>query len=87
MLQLFKQSGQGQGLVAGQPFGQNPDGRDPLGRSLFNQGGADLYGERVPTELELGKARASMEELHRRASQRQRPVEELDYLNRLLRRF
>jgi hypothetical protein len=54
---------------------------------MYNQGGADLWGERVPTELELGRARAIMEELYRRAGQRHRPVDELDYLQRLLRRF
>jgi Domain of unknown function (DUF4175) len=46
-----------------------------------------VYGERVPTNLDLGHARAIMEELQRRASQRSRPTEELDYLQRLLRRF
>ena len=41
----------------------------------------------MPTELDLGQARAIMEELQRRAAQRNRPCEELDYLQRLLRRF
>jgi hypothetical protein len=54
---------------------------------MYNQGGADLWGERVPTELDLGKARAILEELQRRASERQRSADELDYLHRLLRRF
>jgi hypothetical protein len=79
--------GQGQGQMPGQQYGQAPNNRDPLGRSMYNQGGADLWGERVPTELDLGKARAILEELQRRASERQRPVDELDYLHRLLRRF
>ena len=35
----------------GQQFGQSPTNRDPLGRSLYNQGGADVYGVRVPTNL------------------------------------
>jgi hypothetical protein len=88
MLQEMQQMyGQGQGQMPGQQFGQSPTNRDPLGRSLYNQGGADVYGERVPTNLDLGHARAIMEELQRRASQRSRPTEELDYLQRLLRRF
>jgi uncharacterized protein (TIGR02302 family) len=88
MLQeMQRMYGQGQGQMPGQQFGQSPNNRDPLGRSLYNQGGADLYGERVPTDLDLGHARAIMEELQRRASQRSRPSEELDYLQRLLRRF
>jgi uncharacterized protein (TIGR02302 family) len=87
MQEMQRMLGQGQGQVPGQQFGQSPNNRDPLGRSLYNQGGADLYGARVPTDLDLGHARAIMEELQRRAAQRSRPVEELDYLQRLLRRF
>ena len=88
MIQEMQQMyGQGQGQMPGQQFGQTPANRDPLGRSMYNQGGADLYGERVPTDLDLGHARAIMEELQRRASQQNRPTEELDYLRRLLRRF
>ncbi|HEX2479931.1 MAG TPA: DUF4175 family protein, partial [Geminicoccaceae bacterium] len=87
MQEMQRMYGQGQGQMPGQQFGQAPNNRDPLGRSLYNQGGADLWGERVPTELELGRARAIMEELYRRAGQRYRPSEELDYLDRLLRRF
>jgi len=56
-----------------------------LGQSMATR--ADLFGERVPSELDLGKARAIMEELYRRASERDRPAEELEYLERLLRRF
>jgi hypothetical protein len=87
MQEMQQMYGQGQGQMPGQQFGQSPNNRDPLGRSLYNQGGADLYGARVPTDLDLGHARAIMEELQRRASQRNRPSEELDYLQRLLRRF
>ena len=54
---------------------------------MHNEGGADLWGERVPSELDLGQARAILEELYRRAGQRHRPTQELDYLNRLLQRF
>ena len=67
--------GQGQGQMPGQQYGQAPNNRDPLGRSMYNQGGADLWGERMPTELDLGKARAILEELQRRASERQRPAD------------
>ncbi|HSA81354.1 MAG TPA: TIGR02302 family protein, partial [Geminicoccaceae bacterium] len=87
MQEMQRMYGQGQGQMPGQQYGQAPNNRDPLGRSMYNQGGADLWGERVPTELDLGKARAILEELQRRASERQRPVDELDYLHRLLRRF
>ena len=84
---MIGQNGQGQ-QMPGQQFGQQgPADRDPLGRSMFNRGSADLNGPHVPTDLDLGKARAIMEELRRRAGQRYRPAEELDYLERLLRRF
>ena len=86
MQRMAGQQGQGQ-QGQGQQFGQGPTDRDPLGRSPFNRGEADLFGPQVPTDLDLGKARAIMEELHRRAGQRHRPAEELDYLERLLRRF
>ncbi|MGH6914702.1 MAG: DUF4175 family protein, partial [Geminicoccales bacterium] len=87
MQEMQRMYGQGQGQMPAQQWGQAPFDRDPLGRSMYNQGGADLWGERVPTELDLGRARAIMEELYRRAGQRQRPADELDYLQRLLRRF
>jgi uncharacterized protein (TIGR02302 family) len=87
MQEMQRMYGQGQGQMPGQQFGQAPNDRDPLGRSMYNQGGADLWGEHVPSQLDLGKARAILEELQRRASQRQRPPDELDYLQRLLRRF
>jgi uncharacterized protein (TIGR02302 family) len=87
MQEMQRMYGQGQGRIPGQQFGQAPNSRDPLGRSTYNQGGVDLWGEKVPTQLDLGKARSILEELQRRASDRQRPTEELDYLQRLLRRF
>ena len=88
MQQMLGQNpGPGQQGEQGQQFGQSPTDRDPLGRSMFNRGDADMFGPEVPDDLDLGKARSIMEELHRRASQRNRPAEELDYLERLLRRF
>ena len=87
MQEMQRMYGQGQGRMPGQQYGQAPNNRDPLGRSMYNQGGVDLWGEKVPTQLDLGKARAVLEELQRRASERQRPADELDYLQRLLRRF
>jgi hypothetical protein len=87
MQQMMGQNpGQGQQGMD-QQFGQNPTDRDPLGRPMFNRGEADLFGPEVPDDLDLGKARSIMEELHRRAGQRSRPADELDYLERLLRRF
>ncbi|SOD94799.1 TIGR02302 family protein [Caenispirillum bisanense] len=58
-------------------------GRDPLGR----RGGVDPGTTKVPTEPEEKRARELLEELRRRAGDRDRPAPELDYLHRLLRQF
>jgi hypothetical protein len=86
MQEMQRMAGQ-QGQMGGQPQGQASEARDPLGRSLFNQGGADVWGDRIPTELDLGRARSILEELYRRASQQNRPEPEREYLQRLLDRF
>lgn len=60
------------------------EGSDPLGRGAA--GGAE--GETtVPSEAERQRARDILEELRRRAAERGRPQEELDYIDRLLERF
>jgi hypothetical protein len=41
----------------------------------------------VPDEAELLRTRRLQEELRRRGAERERPAEELDYIDRLLRRF
>jgi uncharacterized protein (TIGR02302 family) len=64
-------------------------GRDPLGR-MQGQGsaGADENDEvHVPEERERQRAQAIQEELRRRGAERGRPQEELEYIDRLLRRF
>ena len=63
--------------------------RDPLGRPQ-GQGtsGADESADvKVPEEQERQRAQAIQEELRRRGADRGRPQEELDYIDRLLRRF
>ena len=49
-----------------------------------NEEGADT---RVPDEAELLRTRRIQEELRRRGAEKGRPVEELDYIDRLLKRF
>lgn len=68
-------------------FGPPEEGHDPLGRPLPTSG--PDYGERdqVPDEIDAQRSRRVLEELQRRAADRRRPAEELDYLERLLRRF
>jgi hypothetical protein len=65
------------------------EGRDPLGRRRQETGGANDEGAdtRVPDEAELLRTRRIQEELRRRGAEKERPVEELDYIDRLLKRF
>jgi uncharacterized protein (TIGR02302 family) len=83
-------AGEGQPGGEGQEQGQaQGDGRDPLGRrSRDVNGQADSGSDtRVPDEAEMLRTRRLQEELRRRAAEKERPTEELDYLDRLLRRF
>jgi hypothetical protein len=65
------------------------EGRDPLGRRRTETGGSNEEGAdtRVPDEAELLRTRRIQEELRRRGAEKARPVEELDYIDRLLKRF
>jgi uncharacterized protein (TIGR02302 family) len=65
------------------------EGRDPLGRPRRDGiGGRDEGSDVVvPTEMEMQRTREIQEELRRRAGERDRPQLELDYIDRLLRRF
>ncbi len=93
--QLMEQMQQqmGQGEQPGRPgpnAGMGPpltETRDPLGRPLRNDGGASPFGVEVPDRPDLGTAREVLRELHRRAGERDRPPLELEYFERLLRRF
>ncbi len=72
--------------MGGQQTGAS-SGRDPLGRNSPNQGPDFGDSVDVPTEREMQRARDILEELRRRAGERDRPEIELEYLERLLRRF
>jgi uncharacterized protein (TIGR02302 family) len=76
----------GDGMDGEQQLGE---GRDPLGRRpRENTGNADQGSDtRVPDEAEQLRTRRLQEELRRRGAERERPAEELDYIDRLLRRF
>ena len=63
-----------------------PD-RDPLGRQTNGLGPLDTQDVKVPTEAERKRVRDILDELRRRASEPGRPTLELDYIDRLLRRF
>ncbi|EAP90484.1 hypothetical protein OA2633_12305 [Oceanicaulis alexandrii HTCC2633] len=62
--------------------GEEGEGNDPLGR-----GAAEGQDTQLPSESERQRARDILEELRRRAAERGRPQEELDYIDRLLERF
>jgi uncharacterized protein (TIGR02302 family) len=61
--------------------------RDPLGRPLSNNGTFDQGDVKIPDQNTLQKAREILDELRRRAGERFRPEIELDYIDRLLKRF
>jgi len=61
--------------------------RDPLGRPLSNNGTYDHGDVKIPDQNTLQKAREILDELRRRAGERFRPEIELDYIERLLKRF
>lgn len=76
----------GEGEGEGRELGE---GRDPLGRNRRDvAGNADQGSDtRVPDEAEQLRTRRIQEELRRRGAERERPGDELDYIERLLRRF
>ncbi|MEX0698053.1 MAG: DUF4175 family protein, partial [Dongiaceae bacterium] len=79
MEQFGPQPGVGQ-----ERFGES---RDPLGRLDPGMGMIDTGDVAIPEEADLQRAREILDELRRRAGERARPQLELDYIDRLLRRF
>ncbi len=61
--------------------------RDPFGRPLSSSGTYDQSDVEIPEQNTLQKARKILDELRRRAGERFRPTIELDYIDRLLKRF
>jgi uncharacterized protein (TIGR02302 family) len=70
-----------------QRYGRKGERRDPLGRPQRSQGPELGTSVKVPDEIELQRAREIIDELRRRRGQVTRPQIELDYLDRLLKRF
>ncbi len=60
---------------------------DPLGRAQGAFGTGAGSGVKIPDEAELARARSILMELRKRAAERGRPKEELDYIDRLLKEF
>jgi uncharacterized protein (TIGR02302 family) len=71
-------------------YGNDPPdmgNRDPFGRALSGNNLFDQGDVQIPDEGILQKSREILDELRRRAGERARPTIELDYIERLLRRF
>lgn len=62
-------------------------GRDPFNRLTGDGGVHQGRGVEVPGDADPSRARDILEELRRRAAERERPQIELDYFDRLLDRF
>ena len=61
---------------------------DPFGRSIGEGfGAADEEEDIIPDKIETRRAHEILKELRRRAGQRERPAEEHNYIERLLRQF
>jgi uncharacterized protein (TIGR02302 family) len=61
--------------------------RDPFGRSYTSSGSYDQGDVAIPDMSIVQKSRQILDELRRRAGERSRPTIELDYIERLLKRF
>ncbi len=87
---MREQMANGQGTPSEQAQGMQ-DGRqdeiDPLNRRRSGQGFFDRSTLGIPDESDVRKARRLFDELRRRSGERSRPVLELDYIDRLLKRF
>jgi uncharacterized protein (TIGR02302 family) len=69
-------------------FGRSADvPLDPMGRPQRTEGPDLGTSVKVPDEIDIQRAREILEELRRRLGDQQRPLLELDYIERLLRRF
>jgi uncharacterized protein (TIGR02302 family) len=88
-MSLRDDRGDGSGRFGRQGSPDRGEGRDPLGRRYGNgSSGTDESADvTVPDERERQRTQAIQEELRRRGAERDRPQEELDYIDRLLKQF
>jgi uncharacterized protein (TIGR02302 family) len=81
------------GMMAGQRPqlgrlpGRDPLGREPAGRGRENDGQGESETVKIPDAADVQRAREILDELRRRAGDRNRPRIERDYIDRLLERF
>jgi uncharacterized protein (TIGR02302 family) len=87
MRSLMRRFGNRLGIMRSRPAWRRGDRRDPFGRPRDGSGGADTSTVKIPKDSEIQRAREIIEELRRRAGERERPKIEREYIDRLLRQF
>ncbi|MDG3440753.1 TIGR02302 family protein [Nitrospirillum amazonense] len=85
--QMARQMGRGTRVAPRNATNGRGQNTDPLGRQMTGQGATSTDSVKIPDHGDLQRAREILEELRRRASEAGRPKEELDYIDRLLKRF
>ena len=82
-----EQAGDGEGPVMGEAFGEERDEADPFGRPTARNRRYDPNARYDPLgSTPALRAQRVLEELRRRLGDTARPQDELDYLERLIRR-
>ncbi len=72
---------------SGQTGVQPGQGRDPLGRRWGSGNREAIEGVQIPDQMDIQRAREILRELRTRRGDRNRSIDELQYIDRLLRRF
>ena len=89
--QMMSQFARGSGVGFGRDFNPLRGMRDPLGRDWGDEDqdgvGDDINRVKIPDIGTMERIQDILDELRNRAGQRHRPQLELDYIDRLLRRF
>jgi uncharacterized protein (TIGR02302 family) len=85
--QILEQMGDRAQRGSGQTGVQPGQGRDPLGRRWGSGNREAVEGVRIPDQMDIQRAREILRELRNRRGDRTRPNDELQYIDRLLRRF
>ncbi len=85
--QIIEQMGNQAQRGSGQTGIQPGQGRDPLGRRWGSGNREAIEGVEIPDQMDIQRAREILRELRLRRGDRNRPLDELQYIDRLLRRF
>lgn len=73
--------------MKGEGGSQKAGGKDPLGRPQSNKGMDTSESTKVPDKIDIQRAREILRNLQDKLSDPNRPAPELDYIERLLKRF